>query len=71
MMTARFMASDFRQIPGPDVEVTANAPAKDAPKAEAAPLISSSHCTVVTPSDLCFDSSWSTSVAGVIGYEPK
>ena len=43
MMTARFMASDFRQIPGPEVEVTASAPAKEAPKADAAPLISSSH----------------------------
>ena len=61
------MASDFRQIPGPEVEVTANAPAKDAPTAEAQPEISSSHCTVITPSDLCLESSCSTSVAGVMG----
>ena len=65
------MASLFRQIPGPEVEVTPNAPAKEAPSAEAQPEISSSHCTVMTPHDLCFDNSWSTSVAGVIGYEPK
>ena len=30
-MTAKFMASDFRQTPGPEVEVTASAPAKAAP----------------------------------------
>ena len=67
MITARFMASLLRQIPGPEVEVTPKAPAKEAPSAEAAPLISSSHCTVMTPHDLCFDSSCSTSVAGVMG----
>ena len=61
------MASDFKQMPGPEVEVTANAPAYEAPIAEAQPAISSSHCTVVTPNDLCFESSCSTSVAGVIG----
>ena len=71
MMTARFIASDLRQMPGPDVDVTASAPANDAPTDDAHPAISSSHCTVVTPSDLCFDSSCRTSVAGVIGYEPK
>ena len=43
MMTARFMASDLRQIPGPDVDVTANAPANDAPTADEQPAISSSH----------------------------
>ena len=71
MMTARFIASLLRQMPGPDVLVTAKAPAKDAPTAEAHPAISSSHCTVVTPRLLCFDSSCSTSVAGVMGYEPR
>ena len=30
-ITARFKASDFRQIPGPDVDVAASAPANDAP----------------------------------------
>lgn len=67
MMTARFMASDFRQIPGPEVEVTPNAPANEAPRAEAQPEISSSHCTVMTPHDLCLDNSCNTSVAGVMG----
>ena len=66
-MIARFMASDFRQTPGPEVDVTANAPANEAPILEAQPEISSSHCTVVTPKDLCLDSSCNTSVAGVIG----
>ena len=65
------MASDFKHTPGPEVEVTANAPAKEAPMEEAQPAISSSHCTVVTPKLLCLDSSCSTSVAGVIGYDPK
>jgi len=37
------MASDFRQTPGPEVVVTANAPAKEAPIAVAQPEISSSH----------------------------
>ena len=43
MMTARFMASLFRQMPGPEVEVTPRAPAKEAPTADAQPAISSSH----------------------------
>jgi hypothetical protein len=33
MITARFIASDFKQIPGPDVEVQAKAPANEAPRA--------------------------------------
>ena len=70
-ITARFMASDLRQMPGPDVEVAANAPANDAPMALAHPEISSSHCTVITPSDLCLASSCRMSVAGVMGYEPR
>ena len=35
------------------------------------PAISSSACRVRTPNDLCFDSSWRMSEAGVIGYEPR
>ena len=35
------------------------------------PEISSSACMVRTPNDLCFDSSWRMSDAGVIGYEPR
>ena len=70
-MTARLMASDFRQMPGPEVDVAARAPANEAPTALAHPEISSSHCTVITPHDLCFESSWRMSVAGVIGYEPR
>ena len=66
-MTARFIASLFKHIPGPEVVVTARSPAKAAPTAEAHPAISSSHCTVFTPSDLCFESSCRMSVAGVIG----
>ena len=70
-MTARLMASLFRQMPGPEVEVAASAPANEAPMALAQADISSSHCTVMTPHDLCLDSSCSMSVAGVMGYEPR
>lgn len=35
VMTARFIASDFRQTPGPEVEVTASAPAKRADRSGA------------------------------------
>ena len=66
-ITARFIASLFRQTPGPEVVVTAKAPAKAAPTAEAQPAISSSHCTVLTPNDLCLANSCRISVAGVIG----
>ena len=55
----------------PAVIVPVYAPAKEAPMEEAQPAISSSHCTVVTPKLLCLDNSCSTSVAGVIGYDPK
>ena len=70
-ITARLMASLFKQMPGPEVLVAANAPAKAAPTALAQPEISSSHCTVVTPSDLCLANSCRISVAGVMGYEPR
>ena len=56
-ITARLSASLFKQIPGPDVDVAAKAPANAAPIDEAAAEISSSHCTVTTPIDLCFASS--------------
>ena len=39
VITARFIASDFRQTPGPEVEVAANAPANEAPIAVAQPEI--------------------------------
>ena len=71
VITAKFIASLFRQMPGPEVVVTASAPANDAPTAEAHPAISSSHCTVFTPSDLCLANSCRISVAGVMGYEPR
>ena len=70
-MTARLMASLFRQRPGPDVDVTPSEPAKEAPMALQHPDISSSHCTVTTPRFFSLESSWSMSVAGVMGYEPK
>ena len=54
---AKFMASLFRQMPGPDVDVTARLPAYEAPMAMQHPDISSSHWTVLTPSDLCFANS--------------
>ena len=65
------MASLFKHTPGPEVVVTAKAPANAAPTADAQPAISSSHCTVFTPKDLCLANSCKISVAGVIGYEPK
>ena len=49
MITAKFMASLFKHTPGPEVVVTAKAPANAAPTADAQPAISSSHCTVFTP----------------------
>ena len=55
----------------PEVLVAASAPAKAAPTALAHPAISSSHCTVVTPIDLCLASSCRMSVAGVMGYDPR
>ena len=50
-----------------EVEVAASAPANEAPMALAQPDISSSHCTVMTPHDLCLASSCNMSVAGVMG----
>ena len=71
VITARFIASLFKHIPGPDVDVQASAPAYAAPTADAQPAISSSACIVMTPMDLCFASSCRMSVAGVMGYEPR
>src|ERR687893_3173197 len=71
VMTARPIASDFSETPGPDVVVTPRAPPNEAPIAEAMPAISSSAWKVRTPKDLCLDSSWRMSDAGVIGYAPR
>ena len=71
MLTARPMVSDLRSIPGPLVVVTPSWPAKEAPRAAPMPAISSSACMVRTPNDLCFDSSWRMSEAGVMGYDPR
>ncbi len=49
VITARPMASDFRQMPGPLVAVTPSAPPKAAPRAMPMAAISSSACTVRTP----------------------
>jgi hypothetical protein len=67
VMTARPIASDFSEMPGPDVVVTPSAPPKEAPIAEATPAISSSAWKVRMPKALCLDSSCRMSDAGVIG----
>ncbi len=67
VMIARFMASDLSAMPGPEETVTPSAPPKEAPMAAQTAAISSSAWKVVTPKFLYFDSSWSTSEAGVIG----
>ena len=66
-ITAKFMASDFKQMPGPDVEVTPNVPTNEAPIVVQQAANSSSHCMVTTPMALCFASSLRMSVAGVMG----
>ncbi len=48
-MTARPIASDLRQMPGPLVAVTPRAPPKEAPMAMPMAAISSSACSVRTP----------------------
>ena len=60
---------DFRPhgFPGPLVVVTPRWPPNAAPIADAMAAISSSAWNVRTPNDLCFDSSWRMSDAGVIG----
>ena len=65
------MASDFSEMPGPDVVVTPSAPPKEAPIAALMPAISSSAWNVRTPKALCLDSSCRMSDAGVIGYAPR
>ena len=49
VITARPMASDFRQMPGPLVAVTPSDPAKEAPMAMPMAAISSSAWSVITP----------------------
>jgi hypothetical protein len=66
-ITARPIASDFSETPGPDVLVTPRLPAYDAPMAAPMPAISSSAWKVVTPNALCLLSSCRMSEAGVIG----
>jgi hypothetical protein len=58
-------------MPGPEVVVTPSAPPNAAPRAAPTPAISSSAWNVVTPNDLCLDSSCRMSDAGVIGYDPR
>ena len=65
--TARPMVSDFSEMPGPDVVVTASEPPNAAPRAAPMPAISSSAWNVITPNRLCLDSSCRMSEAGVIG----
>src|ERR1700730_6381480 len=69
--TASPTASALRFIPGPDVVVIAIAPPNDAPIAAHTPAISSSAWNVYTGKLLQTASSCSTSLAGVIGYEPR
>ena len=66
-MTASPMASDFSEMPGPEVEVTPRCPAKLAPIAAPTPAISSSAWIVVTPNRLSRDRVCRMSDAGVIG----
>jgi hypothetical protein len=70
-LMARPRASPFSARPGPLVVVTPRWPPNAAPIADAMAAISSSAWNVRTPNDLCFDSSWRMSDAGVIGYEPR
>ena len=49
VITARPIASDFRQMPGPLVPVTPRAPPKLAPMATPTAAISSSAWNVLTP----------------------
>ena len=67
VMTARPMASDFRQMPGPLVAVTPMAPPKEAPIAMPMAAISSSAWTVRTPKRFISERLWRMSLAGVIG----
>ena len=67
VMTARPIASDFRQTPGPEVPVTPTAPANAAPMAMPIAAISSSACTVLTPNRFISESVCRMSLAGVIG----
>ena len=52
MITAKPIASDFKDNPGPEVVVHAKEPAKEAPIAEQIPAISSSAWNTLAPKDL-------------------
>ena len=67
---ARPMASPLSAMPGPLLAVMPSLPPNEAPMAEVIAAISSSAWNVMTPKFLCFASSCSTGLAGVIGYEP-
>jgi hypothetical protein len=49
VITAKFMASDLRAMPGPEEAVTPRAPPKEAPIAAQTAAISSSAWKVTTP----------------------
>jgi len=66
-MMASPRASVFSASPGPLVVVTASAPAYDAPIDAQIAAISSSAWNVLTPNSFRRESSWSMSLAGVIG----
>ena len=65
--TASPIVSCLRSRPGPLVPVTPRCPPNDAPSAMPAAAISSSAWSVRTPKFFRFDSSCSSSEAGVIG----
>ena len=65
--SARPTVSALRFIPGPLVVVMAIDPPKAAPSAAPMPAISSSAWNVKTSNCFNPESSWSTSLAGVIG----
>ena len=70
-MSARLIVSCMSATPGPDVVVTPRLPPNEAPSAAPTAAISSSAWNVMTLKFLCFESSCSTSLAGVIGYVPR
>ena len=67
VMTASASASCLRMKPGPLDTVTPRCPANAAPMAELTAAISSSAWKVFTPKFLWRETSWRTSLAGVIG----
>ena len=67
VIIAKPIASDFSEMPGPEVVVTANLPANAAPIDVHMPAISSSVCIVFTFRFLYNASSSKIEVAGVMG----